>query len=266
MSAESSCHCSGVGSTPVGLCAQAWRRIVDRSGIFYNKQKKHDENKILNCVTAANAKTHMLIVFNLNSCAYGNVVQSSLKVQSTSGWIVVFVLFHVESCMLCDRYVIAPSWIWHPQVLRAGKEAREKGTADAEWTRAWNTLNCRVHASLQLVAVGAERELNWQLAEVRWAGNRCIFLVQFFCSDDLLGFLHARQDEWFAVVIAISTDAEIDFLWICVLLEGLSDAENCVGWTLLNGRPPWAGCMIEKRLDNGESEINSAHFGVANTH
>jgi len=31
---EISIHCSGLGSTPVGLCAQAWNKIIDFSGIF----------------------------------------------------------------------------------------------------------------------------------------------------------------------------------------------------------------------------------------
>lgn len=92
MRAESSCHCSVVGSTPVGLCAQACSKIVERSGIFYNKTKTTQTK-----YQFASSK-HMLIVFKnsmLNAFAYGNVVQRSLEIQATGLGIVIFVLFHI---------------------------------------------------------------------------------------------------------------------------------------------------------------------------
>ena len=37
MTFDISAHCSGFGSTPVGLCAHACKRIIERSGIFQSK-------------------------------------------------------------------------------------------------------------------------------------------------------------------------------------------------------------------------------------
>lgn len=55
------------------------------------------------------------------------------------------------------------------------------------------------------------------------------------------------KDIRFVIVVSIGSHAQINFLGICVFLEGLSDAQNCIWWAQLNMRPPRPEKLADKR-------------------
>lgn len=144
---EISFHCSGRGSTPVGLWAQACSRITLCSGMAWHKKNK-TKKKITLCNTQSVqlslnqywtgselTKTHRIPKFFSNvpivtrvPQSYRDVVQGSLEVKTTGGGIVVSVGFELHACIAEDRRVVSPGWLGQVHVARTAMETglREK--------------------------------------------------------------------------------------------------------------------------------------------
>jgi hypothetical protein len=86
-------------------------------------------------------------------------------------------------------------------------------------------------------------------------------------DQDFLGFLHARQQRHFAVVVIINTDAQIDFLWVLVGVKGfgiprigsrgaMSMALNKLGFVMI--RLDSIGSGSQQRCIDSALKINTS--------
>lgn len=123
-----SSHCSALGSTPVGLWAQAWSMIKLPLGIFWNK-KAYSEESITSITKSNTDCSHFETLSTLYLCTKGNkhdihsndthrnVLYCAIEVESTGLWVVVSVLIDIHIDMFEDGNMVAPSWCWQPYIL-----------------------------------------------------------------------------------------------------------------------------------------------------
>ncbi len=95
------CHCSSVGSTPVGLCAHMCSKMQERSGAFYRIEKVDTHTHNTTWVDNDNLNTTLLN-------KYPQIFQHAFNIQSPSCLIPVTVRFHIEPKRISNSFVI--SW------------------------------------------------------------------------------------------------------------------------------------------------------------
>lgn len=111
---EISFHCSGLGSTPVGLWAQACNKITLFSGIACHLKKRGVcRNEKL---AVGGHWDRLSLKLNGWECllssallvSYRNVIKSSLEVKATGGGVIISVCFELHASVSEDWCVISP--------------------------------------------------------------------------------------------------------------------------------------------------------------
>ena len=97
---------------------------------------------------------------------------------------------------------------------------------------ATNGDNDTYGVALQRSTVGAVSQLDGSLGKVCKTGDGEVLLVGLRSLNDLLSLLHAVEDVGLAILVAVGTDAQVDFAGVLVGLESLSD--TCVTRRLEN--------------------------------
>lgn len=130
---EISFHCSGLGSTPVGLWAQACNKITLFSGIACHLKKKRKRGVCSNEKLDVGGHWERLSLKHngweclLSSAilvSYRDVLKSSLEVKATGGGVVISVSFELHASVSEDWCVISPGGFREEHVTRSSMETR----------------------------------------------------------------------------------------------------------------------------------------------
>lgn len=87
---EISFHCSSVGSTPVGLWAQAWSKKKEPFGAFCDQKKKTKKKRTKNLIMfphKTNKQTNCIPGYKSDLYLY--VIHQSSKVQTPRFWMII---------------------------------------------------------------------------------------------------------------------------------------------------------------------------------
>lgn len=152
--------------------------------------------------------------------------------------------------MLENWYMVAPCWCWQIDVLVVWPESIQESAANTERTCATDRLNCRNIGTTWVASFLAQCQWIRQFAEIGVAANGRIFLVQFTGQNVLFSLQYSRQHVWFSIVVAISANAQINFLWIRITFECLGYTENGIGRSHCDPCEPWS---VWEKLIGGKS-------------
>mmetsp|Transcript_27839 Transcript_27839/g.69788 ORF Transcript_27839/g.69788 Transcript_27839/m.69788 type:complete len:426 (+) Transcript_27839:122-1399(+) len=173
----------------------------------------------------------------------GNVV---VKVQAARGGVVVAQELDVEPGVVHDRNVVGPRGLGHVH-LGVGKVALEELRQDAQRTSAGDGLRGHHPFVLDGRRVLAKQKVGGQGAKLGGPCDGGVFVVH--AVDFPLSHLDRRQDPWFAVLVAVSSNAKVDFHIRLVFLECLSDAKDGIRRPLLHMGKPGCGCLLHWGLE-----------------
>ena len=244
MTSEICFHCATVGSTPVGLWAQACSKIMLLAGAFY---------------TAMSDTLH-------RRCAHLQVFKHALQVETVGLLVKIAVLLDFEARVAENVGVVAPRRRWQVDALGIRVKALQKHTANAQCTCSRNGLgNGNLSGAELKSAIGAYTavvlldqvsavcELGRGLAKIGEASNGQVFLVQVLVQQHLLGLRQCecryrrkaetidkrqskQQSQWYlehtlehvglSGIVTVRTNTQVHLVGAFVALERLGDAQN----------------------------------------
>lgn len=88
------------------------------------------------------------------------------------------------------------------------------------------------------VRLVAEQEACARLAELGYARDQRVLLVELFMRDQLLGSSHTVEHVRFAGVVSVRAHAQVDLARVGVAAEGVCDTDDRIRWRLFHARPP----------------------------
>ena len=140
----------------------------------------------------------------------------------------VFVLTDLDTSGLENLVVISPSGVAHIESARSelGKELSD----DAQGTSSRQSLDGSDSNVTNPWAVEAEEDTLGSLAEFSQTINWQVLLIKSRVSHNLgFGLAHDGEDVGLAVVVAVSTNTEVDLLGVLVILEAGGKTKDMVG-------------------------------------
>merc|ERR1719188_1170159 len=137
-----------------------------------------------------------------------NILQHGIKVQLAAISLVVAVLLDVEPSVAADGVVVAPRGVGQVNVL-VGVELSQVLSAYTKSTGTRNGLGVGVPAIGNHITSVSKSQLSSLSSEPSMPNNRQVLLVQIAGKNLLLGRPDGRQHPRFALVIAVSADAQV---------------------------------------------------------
>lgn len=143
-----------------------------------------------------------------------DVGDEALEVEANGLLVVVAVLLNLEAGMAEDGLVVSPRRVGDVDLLLAGEELGEEGSADAEGTSAGDGLGDGDAVEGDAVTIG---ELSGSGGELRDTGDAGVLLVQLAVDNLLLGLADGGEDVGLASIVTVGTDTcgsgESDHEW-----------------------------------------------------
>lgn len=130
-----------------------------------------------------------------------DVLDQALEVQTNGVLVIVAVLLDLEAGVLEDGVVVGPAGVGQVDLLRAGVEALEEGTANAEGTGTGDGLGDDEAVVLDDGGAGAVGQLGGGVGEGRDTGDAGVFLVAARGDDLVLGGANGGEDVGLALVV-----------------------------------------------------------------
>jgi hypothetical protein len=121
-------HCSWVGSTPVGLWAQAWRRTTVFLGAFCKRRRKKKNRIWIHLII-----NHRSLLLG-TIATYMEIFQHAINVKTVGLLIKVGVLLQVKTSVLHDRDVVTPGRVGDDDVLGMGEPGVQESSTNTEST------------------------------------------------------------------------------------------------------------------------------------
>ena len=127
--------------------------------------------------------------------------------------------------------MITPGWIAH--VESCWLEFGQKVCDNAKCTSSRQGLHRRNSFITNPWAVEAEESALGALIKLGETVNGQVLLVQaMICHNCGFSFAHDREDVWLSIVVAVGTDAQVNLLWVLVILEASGQRKDRVSGCL----------------------------------
>ena len=112
-------------------------------------------------------------------------------------------------------------------VESGGLELLEELTDDAESTSSGEGLDRGDSGVTNEGTVPSEEDSSSSLVESLISINWRVFLVERFVGDDhLLGFPDNWENVWFAIVVSVSSDTQVNSVWVLIVLVTCGQVQN----------------------------------------
>ena len=130
-----------------------------------------------------------------------DILDQTLKVQTDGVLVVVAVLLDLKARVLEDSVVVGPAGVGQVNLLRAGVEALEESTTNAEGTGTGDGLGDDETVVLNDGGAGAVGQLGGGVGEGRDTGDTSILLVAARSNNLVLGGANGGEDVGLALVV-----------------------------------------------------------------
>lgn len=130
-----------------------------------------------------------------------DILDQTLEVQTNGVLVVVAVLLDLKAGVLEDSVVVGPAGVGQVNLLRAGVEALEESTTNAEGAGTGDGLGDDKTVILDDGGAGAVGQLGGGVGEGRDTGDTSILLVAARSNNLILGGANGGEDVGLALVI-----------------------------------------------------------------